>query len=98
MIISDLEISELLEANNIVTGGSYSITSAETTASPYSATGAAFGFAIGEEVYTSTKTLSMMTKGGFSSINFAFADADARAKSYGSYSLSTSTSISSNFS
>ena len=98
MIICDLEISEIMEVKHIVIGGSFAITGAQTTASPYSATGAAFGFAIGQNVFTSTRTLSMMNEGGFSSITFGFADAEAGAQSNGSSSLSSSTSMSSNFS
>ena len=97
MVIHDLEISELLEANNIVIGGNFSHTNAQTFTSSDSAAAIASGVAVGDEVFTNTRTLASVNKSNFSSINFGFADAEAGAKSNGSSALSSSTSISSNF-
>ena len=97
MLINDLETSELIETNNIVIGGNSSSTSAQTFASSKSAYGLASGVAVGDQVFTNSRTLASVNKSNFSSINFGFADAEAGAKSNGSSALSSSTSMSSNF-
>ncbi|KST67732.1 hypothetical protein [Mastigocoleus testarum] len=97
MIISDLEISELMEVNHIVIGGSYAITNAQTFASSEFGYGSALGVAFGDQVFANTRTSTSIDKSKFSSNTFAFADAEAGGKSDSSSSFSSSTSISSNF-
>ena len=97
MVVSDLLVSELIEVNHTVIGGGYSTTSAQTSASSESSSGVAFGIAIGEQVFTNTRTLSSVHKSNFSSITFAFADAEAGANSNNDSAFSSSTSLSSNF-
>lgn len=97
MIISDLEISELMEVNHIVIGGSFSSTNAQTFVSSELGYGLASGVAFGDEVFTNSRTITSIDKSKFSSNTFAFADAEAGGKSKGSSSFSSSTSLSSNF-
>ena len=98
MIIHDLEISELTETKNIVFGGNSSSTSVKAVTSPDSAYSVASGVAVGDKVFTKTKTLTISKETGFSTINFAFASAEAGAKNNKNSSFSSSTGISSNFS
>lgn len=97
MIIHDLEISELTETKNMVFGGNSSNTSVKAVTSSDSAYSVASGVAVGEKVFTKTKTLTISQKSYLSSINFAFADAEAAAKSNEGSSFSSSTVMSSNF-
>lgn len=98
MVIHDLEISELTETKNIVFGGNSSSTSVKAVTSSDSAYSVASGVAVGDKVFTKTKTLTISKETGFSTINVAFAGAEAGAKSNKNSSFSSSTGISSNFS